>query len=203
MLVGSGGVVALVLGAWSTIWALRILPRTSSRGWWPVAVAWITTMVGFALISSFEETLLGLFDVVHADPEERVATLDAVRGWWLRPLGAAAIGALLLAGGVVLGGSTSAEPVDPDRIREPLAADRIEMASVAVAALLLVVDLGLLAVFAQELGTLEATLVSLMSHAPSLEATTRYGIVTSSVLVGVGTSIGAWRGLRAWRARRA
>ncbi|MCA9494497.1 MAG: hypothetical protein KC621_31435 [Myxococcales bacterium] len=203
MLVGSGGVVALVLGAWSVIWALRVLPRTTARGWWPLAVGWIAAMLGFGLISSFEETLLGLFDVLHADPGERVAALDSVRGWWMRPLAASLIGSLLLGAGVVIGGSPSVEPVDPENVREPLPADRVEQALAAVAALVALGALALLATFAQELGSLEATLTSLVSHAPTLESTTQIGIGLSCTLIVLALLLAGWRGQRTWRARHA
>ncbi|MCB9684922.1 MAG: hypothetical protein H6738_15610 [Alphaproteobacteria bacterium] len=203
MLVGSGGVVALVLGAWSMVWALRVLPRTTSRGWWPLAVAWVAAMLGFALMSSFEETLLGLFDVLHAVPDERVSALDAVRGWWLRPLAGATIASLMFGCAVVVAGTPSVEPVDADHVREPLPADRLELALVAVAVLLALGALTVLAMFAQELGTLEATLSSLVNHGPSLESTTQVGIVVSSALILVATSLAGWRGFRSWRARKA
>ncbi len=189
MLVGSGGVVALVIGAWSVIWALRTLPSRTGRGWWPIACAFVAAMLGMSLIAAFEEPLLGFTGVIRGGHEERLAALEEVRSLWFRPLLAAVIGALALGAALFAGARLDKEP-SARPMPEP---DLAEKAGVALAGALAAAGLATLALFASTVGSVEPTIASVIDHAAQLQLLTRIGVALGSALVFLAALIGAWR----------
>jgi hypothetical protein len=96
MLVGSGGVVALVLGAWSVMWAVRATPGRELREWYPIAAAFVGAMFAFALLTAQSEVVTGLIGYFRAEPEERPDEAAAALSYSVRPLFAAVLGTVAL-----------------------------------------------------------------------------------------------------------
>lgn len=132
MLIGSGGVVALVVGAWAVLWALVSVPGTTWRDNWTVIAAFCAAILGFAMLTAQAEIGLGLVQWAKSAPGARgaVAT-DTLSTTW-RPLAAALVADTSFA--IAIFASRTREPS-----REVRAPHRLErFAGVAMGGLALV-----------------------------------------------------------------
>src|SRR6476619_1000866 len=140
MLFGPGGIVALVLGGWSVLWALWSVPGRPWPRWAPTAILFAGSMLGFALITACSETALGLVEWFRSDPEAREAALAEAVGLPCRPMIAAAIG--MSAFGLALLWANREPPArdapsEPDAISVGLAVIAVCLSATGLGALLL------------------------------------------------------------------
>jgi hypothetical protein len=98
MVLGSGGVVAGVVGAWAVLWALRRVPERPWQVWAPTAAVFAVLLIVLPAWSVFTTAALGVAEWT-ADRTDMAPLLDLQRTV-LRPLRGSALG--LAAGGIAL-----------------------------------------------------------------------------------------------------
>jgi hypothetical protein len=194
MLVGSGGVVALVLGAWAVLWAVAAVPGASWRSWYPVVMAFGGAMLAFAMLTAQSELVLGLADWAQASRKSRdeVATALVSTAW--RPLWAVgmALGATVLAA-VLAGRSVPVSEV----LRRPHWLERlISLGIVLLAVYEGTVWVALLRAFERAVSGEE----TLPLAAPKLQFLTLLGTAGCMGLLGMAGIIGLVRMIRSDRA---
>ncbi len=99
MLVGPGGVFAIVVGAWGVLWAIRIAPGRSCGALLPGLVAFTALLVALPLLTAASEGVLGFAIAAHAEPGARDGLRVETLGVVIRPLAATvfALGAFIVA----------------------------------------------------------------------------------------------------------
>ena len=185
MLVGSGGVIALVVGAWAVLWALV---RSPGRAPAPVVAAFLAAILGFAMLTAQSEIGLGLVEWQRVAADERAAVAaDTLSAAW-RPLAAAVLAGLAF--GLAL--LASRTPGAPTGERSPHRAERIAVGAMAGLALLdLGVWIALRSLFTTAVSGREGWNVSV----PRIGALTAVGALAAVALLGLAALVG----LRRWR----
>jgi hypothetical protein len=192
MLVGSGGVVALVLGAWSVLWIVRICPERGPGEWWPTAAAFVAAMFAFALLSGQTEVVEGSVDWSQAAPTERADVAALAMSYSLRPLLGAILGTLSL---VIAALVASRQPAPPTR-PEPLRPGRGSVAALIGLAVLTAFGLLDLALMRHAFERVAAGDEALVQMVPRLQLETTLGAIAGLVTLFVAApmaAIGAWR----------
>jgi hypothetical protein len=189
MLVGPGGVVALVVGAWSVMWAVRRVPGRSGWVIYPAIAAFVAVILGFAMLTAQSEVMLGLVQWHRSDAEERPAVVAETLSVTWRPLFAAAISVTALAVAVVL---SRQQPARVDEQRPHLA----ERVAVAVMVGLALVDFGVWIAMRRAFVRLTDGGEMLLVAVPRGQLLTLIGATTSLLLIGVAVGVGVWR---VWR----
>lgn len=192
MLVGSGGVIALVLGAWAVLWALAAVPGAHWRSFYPALAAFVAAIFAAAMVSAQSEIVLGTIDWARAAPDERKELVTYTMSLSWRPLAGAAV-ALAVAAAVVavvarLEGATDA-PNAPRHWSEHLLAWSVPPLMVADG----IVWIALRQAFDRAVSAKE----SLPAAASQMELLSLIGTVDSGLLVFVAVLIGIIRMFRA------
>ncbi|HHO51102.1 MAG TPA: hypothetical protein ENK18_09595 [Deltaproteobacteria bacterium] len=187
MLLGSGGVIALVIGAWGVLWAIRTTPGRHPRTWYPQLVALAGLALGAALLSSHTTLALGIASWSEASPSARASAEALALSRSLRPL----LGMLLALGamGAAITLSSSLPSDVPSPPRSPGRAGAILSGGVG-----LVGGLGGLTY-----GLLRATASAAMESpqaagdlAPRLQGIVTAGIGASVLLSLLAAGLGIW-----------
>jgi hypothetical protein len=194
MLVGSGGVVALVLGAWAVLWAVAAVPGSSWRSWYPVILAFGGAMLAFAMLTAQSELVLGLADWAQASRKDRDELAASLISAAWRPLWAvvAALGATVLAA-VLASRNTPATDIE----RRPHWLERLLGLGIVLLALYEAFVWGaLLRAFERASSGQEALPIA----APKLQFLTLLGTMGCVGLVGLASLIALVRMIRSDRA---
>lgn len=189
MLVGSGGVIALVVGAWAVLWALVRSPGPTWRTRYPVVAAFLAAMLGFAMLTAQSEIGLGLIDWARGAPEDRAAVVaDTLSTAW-RPLAAVVLGALAF-GATLFATRKPSSPFDdhPPHLVEKLA--------VGVMAGLALLDIGLWLALRSLFATAVAGREGWLASVPQIQLLTAVGALAAVGLVALAAFVGGWRTLR-------
>lgn len=189
MLVGSGGVVALVVGAWSVLWAIRGVPGLGWRTWYPVVVAFVAAIWGFAMLTAQSEIGLGILQWARYAADDRPGVVVETLSVTWRPLYAAGIA--IVAFGIAI--VASRRPISPLDERTPHWIERVAVvAMVGFAVLDTVVWVALQRAFEAATGSRELWLAS----GPRIQGLTFVGATASFLLLGLAGVVGAVRQLR-------
>jgi len=91
--------LAVVVGAWGVLWAIRFAPGRSCGALFPGLVAFSALLVAFPLLTAASEGVLGFAIAGHAEPAARDALRAETLGVVIRPLAATvfALGAFVVA----------------------------------------------------------------------------------------------------------
>lgn len=195
MLLGSGGVIALVVGAWGVLWAIRATPGRPPAAWAPQLVALAGLAAGAALLSAHTTLALGVQAFDQAQPSAQATAAAVALSRSLRPLIGALLG--LCAIGATIAATRSLQPPAPQP-PAPSRAQQLLSGAVVVACGLGGVTYALL----------RATAASAMADpAATASAAARLGALTAagvgaSALVGIlALILGAWCARSATSAR--
>lgn len=186
MLVGPGGVLAAVVGAWGVLWAIRVAPGRSCGALLPGLVAFTALLVAFPLLTAAGEGVLGFAIAAHAEPAERDALRAETLGLVIRPLAATVfmLGMFVVA---TLLSRLRAEPRKDDVGFRPL--DVVAAVTVLIVSAVGLVDLLLLR------GTLGRATASGVALLPRAELLAWVGTGCAAVLLGVAAGLGLVRGV--------
>ncbi|MEQ1507441.1 MAG: hypothetical protein ABMB14_34750 [Myxococcota bacterium] len=190
MVVGSGGVVALVLGAWSVLWAIRSVPGRPVRSWYPAAAAFGLAMFAFAMLTAQSEAAIGLVAWARADAAERADVVAEALGNTVRPL--VAFGIALVA--TITAAAATARVSPPTEPARPVHA--LERAALAAAASLAVIDLGVWVALRSALSAGTGGEESLGSVIPRIQVLTVVGAVAAIGTIAIAAGLGGLRILR-------
>jgi hypothetical protein len=177
--------LAIVIGAWAVLWAIRIAPGRSWGALLPGLVAFTALLVAFPLLTAASEGVLGFAIAAHAEPAARDGLRAETLGVVIRPLAATvfALGALIVA---TLLSRLRAEPRANDVGLRPL--DVLAALVVLAATAVGLVDLLLLR------GTLGRSAGG-AALLPRAETLAWVATACAAVLIGVAAGLGIVRGL--------
>lgn len=187
MLVGSGGVVALVLGAWSVLWAVVGVQDRHWRSYYPVLAAFFALFVAFSMLTAQSEIVLGLVDYVRADRDDRAEVSAYALSLSMRPLFAAFISTCALSIAVALSSRGGVPPILPEipRMSERILAWSVPVLSIGE----LCVWGALRYVFSEAVAGSEP----LAAAATTLESLALIGALLSFLLIAAASGIAAVR----------
>jgi hypothetical protein len=192
MLFGPGGIAALVLGGWSVIWALWVVPGRPWPRWAPVAVMFVGAMIGVALLTACAETALGLVEWLRAAPGRRPDVLAETVALPCRPILGTGLGVTAL--GVALAVATrEAPPADA-----PADPDAFSVGVAVVVACLSATGLLALLLLRTWIGAADAGVEQALAALPRVRFATGVGLVTAYGALSAAAA-GALRQL--WLAR--
>jgi hypothetical protein len=187
MLVGPGGVIALVIGAWAGMWAVRAVPGRRFAVWYPALVAFVGAMLAFALLTAEAEAAIQLARWAQTPPAEQ-STQEAL-SMMARPLVGAAVGLLLLLSGIAIAWSDT-EPVG---VHVELGPHMFERGAVVAIVLLLAVDVWMWVSLRQILGEVTRGQEDVMVAAAAMRWRIGVGAATSIAVLALAAGVGLLR----------
>jgi hypothetical protein len=188
MLVGSGGVVALVLGAWAVLWALVSVPGTSWHRTWPVIAAFCTAILAFAMLTAQAEIGLGLVQWAKSAPDGRAAVASDTLSTTWRPLAAAIVADLSFALAIL--GSRTREPA-----RDEPPAHRLERVAGAAMIGLALLDVIVWVSLQRAFSTAVSGDAPFLSGVPPIRWLSILGVVASLGILVLASAVGLRRAL--------
>jgi hypothetical protein len=193
MLIGSGGVVALVVGAWAALWAVRRVPGRSWRTWYPTVVAFLAGIFAFAMLTGQSQVGMGLGQWARASAAERpeVVAITLFDTW--RPLLAGLVAILPLAVAIL----AVRTPVSPFDERPPHWLERLAVAGMIG---LMLFDGAVWLVLRRAFVTATAGREMYLVAASRIQFFTLLGAVATVALMLLAVSLGLWREIRHRRA---
>lgn len=192
--------LALLIGAWAAMWAVRAgHARASGAASTPVA-AFLAAMLAVAMLTAQAEAPLGVSRWVGAAPAERAAVAAEALSIVVRPLIAAGVGALLLVAGLGIGANLGQHPAPaptaPGRWSTWL--DRGVVGAIVAAGL---VDLWLWFVLRRGLAAVTAGTERFSAGLPRMQLQVALGAATNAVLLALALGVAAGA-LRGWLRQR-
>lgn len=189
MLVGPGGVIALVIGAWAAMWAVRAVPGRPLAVWYPAMVAFVGGMLAFALLTAEAEAALQLARWAEAPRREQPELAREALSMVARPLVGAALGLLVFLGGLAIAWSER-EPVGTHVELRP---HRFEQVAVVLIVLLLIVDTWLWVSLRQHLAAATSGRENLTAAALAMRWRIAVGTAASLGVLALASAVGLLR----------
>ena len=184
MLLGSGGVIALVIGFWAALWAARNTPGRDWRQWYPEAAALLGGAWGASILSAHTVLARGVVTWARAPEAAQATVLEIALSQSARPFLGAVVATVLVATTIVAAGRNA-----PSRPARPNAPSLDRGLSIAIAVITVVGCIGWVALR----GLVQSATVDLdtaLQNAVELRALVRFGVLCTVALWALAVAIG-------------